>query len=413
MGILTAVLFSAALLLSVERVVLVPYNAPGIDFGKHYHAAWRVIAGESPYTGERLFLSFNYPQFVAWCNVPLALFRSEKAAEKAWDAFNVILVLFTLGVAVLGYRPRKEKNPLSEKGSMEQKPASSPELTALFTRRWWVLAAFLTFFFTPAMDGLLQGNLSPWVLFSITLLGWVVYRDREEWTGVLIILCALIKLMPILLLIPYLLAWRKRVLRGAALTFACYLLLLIGTGAIGNEWYYITRVIPGIGSRWAHVSYSIPYAFSRYFLPSLYENTGGLKWISIAWDLILVGSYVLVCLKLRGLMKERWGRILLFIIGVLLLPLLPPLLEYLHFNWCFPGLLLTALLGIHGVIRGGDLFAALAGFFLLALCGPAADVIAPGRYSFLAFAPVIALFLYILFIRIAWNYYQAVKGGAY
>ena len=376
--------------IAVKELGITSFRAEGIDFWKHYHAAGRVINGKSPYTGD-LYLSFNYPQFVAWINLPLLYFKDIKDAERAWDIANIVLVLITIGIVIWGYNPSEEGAAAPIKMTSGQSQIALP---------WWLVAIFLTLFFAPNTDGLRPGNLSSWVLLFMVLAGWGVYRGKDMWTGVMIALSALIKVMPVFLLLPYIVVRRKGVIIGAAMTFGIYILILLVTGSLRYEIFLITDVLPNVGAHWVEVSYSVPVVLTRQLFPSIHNNPHQLQLLCNLWSLALFISYIVTVWKNRCAIEKRHGEYLIFIIGTLLLPIFPPLLEYHHFNWIFPGMLIAFYLARESVIQGKMLAIVVLGYFWLSIAGRVADVFTFPGLSLLSFNAPIALILYILFIRV-------------
>ena len=368
------------LFLAFKGLILYPFTAVGVDFGKHYIAAQRVIRGESPYAGDDMYLAFNYPQFVAWTNLPILLFKNPDVAESAWDVANVMLVLLTALVAAVGYCPDEKW------------------LASHINVPWWCIAIFLTLFYSPNTAGLRPGNLSSWVLLFITLLGWAIYKKKEVLTGVLLILCALLKVLPIFLLIPYIMAWRKKVLTGAGATLGIYLGILIVTGALKNEIFFITHVLPNVGEKWSIISISIPYVITRHFFPATHANPVAMKEISVVWSLMMILPYLWLSFRYRRLLRSAEGEILFFVIGVILAPLVSPLLEYHHLVWVFPALLLTFHLAQRGLLKGTYLAIAAIGLFWLCISGALADVIFISAFPLLSTNAFVLLILYIALI---------------
>jgi hypothetical protein len=377
---LKKLLLFLTLFLAFKGLILYPFTAVGVDFGKHYIAAQRVLKGESPYTGDDMYLAFNYPQFVAWTNLPILIFKNPAVAEKAWDAANVVLVLLTAFVAAVGYRPDEKW------------------LASHINVPWWSIALFLTIFYSPNTAGLRPGNLSSWVLLFITLLGWAIYRQKDVLTGILLILSALLKVLPIFLLIPYIMARRKKVLIGAGASLGVYFLILLVTGTLKNEVFFITHVLPNVGERWSVLSTSIPYVVTRHFFPATHLNPVAMRGLSVLWSLIVILPYLWLSFRYRRLLWSADGEILFFVIGVILAPLVPPLLEYHHLVWVFPALLLTFHLAQRGLLRGAYLAIAGLGFFWLCISGSLADVIYFPGFPLLSTNAFVLLLLYIVFI---------------
>ena len=396
-----ATLLFLTLVLAVKRLIIFPHGSPGIDYAKHYYAAEKVIKGGSPYVGDGMYLSFNYPQFVAWINIPLLIFGDVGQAKRAWDVFNIFLVLMTAGVAIWGCKPTGKGLSKPYPDSLPGNNASPGEAysgrsaSRLFGGAWWAPVLFITFFYSPNTDGIRPGNIAPWVLFSTTVLGWLIIREKEYGVGVLIALCSLIKLMPALLIAPYLIGRRRRVLLGASLTWIAYLLLLLFTGAARNEWFYLTRVLPHIGQKWSYVSYSLPYVFARHFARSLYDNPHSMKLLTMIWMSLLLISYLVMCGWRRDLMREKKGHILIFTLGVLLLPILAPLLEYHHFVWAFPGFMCIFYLVWLGGMPGWYIWLCFWLFLGLSVAGPMAEVFRIGGFNPIGFTPPLGLLLYI------------------
>jgi|GEM_PF-723831 len=382
--LLLGVLLLVSLIFGIKEMILVPYGTPGVDFGKHYFAAKYLVNGKSPYNTGDLYLSFNYPQFVVWTNLPLLFFNDVGEAEKAWDVFNVILVLLTGALVIGGYKPGLHSIP-----SFPEEPAN------MLNRYWWILALFFTFFYHPNTAGISQGNVSSWVLIFIALLGWAVLRGKHIATGVFIALNSLIKVMPFFLIIPFIIGRRKKVLLGAGAVWGIYFLVLLFTGTLKYEWFYVTKVLPNVGEYWGSVSYSLPYVVLRGVSRELYENSQVLQLTSTLWVAGMLVSFVYICWKGRALWKTEQGGILFFTLGVFFLPLIPPLLEYLHFVWSFPGFLTAYYLLWKGKAPSQYYWVFFGCFFILSMAGPLANVYHPGFFSLLAITPFIGLTLYI------------------
>ena len=379
--------------IGIKELIIIPLRIEGIDFWKHYYVAEHLVKGESPYTGD-LYLSFNYPQFVAWLNLPLLIFKNIKDAERAWDIANIILVIFSACVVIWGYRPAG------------QGVGTFIELSSGHSRLflpWWLVAIFLTLFFSPSTDGLRPGNLSSWVLIFIVLAGWGIHRGKDTWTGVMIALSAMIKIMPIFLLIPYILTGKKKVIAGASITFGIYIIILFVTGSVGNEIYLVANVLPHLGVRWMEVSYSIPTVITRHLFHSVHENPQQMQFIFHLWSLLLFISYMATIWINRQIIKSKKGEIFIFIIGTLLIPVISPLLEYHHFNWSFAGLLLAFRLAREKLITGIPLAIIMAGYFWLSIAGRVADVFSFRGLSVLSFNAPVALILYTVFVMRLWN----------
>lgn len=386
-------LFIICIFIGIKELFIIPLRTEGVDFWKHYYAAEMVVNGESPFIGD-LYLSFNYPQFVAWLNLPLLIFKDIKDAEKAWDVVNIILVLLTMCIVIWGYKPK-------HKGAETLVHISSGNTQ--ITLPWWLVAIFLTLFFGPNTDGLRPGNLSSWVLIFIVLAGWGAYQGKDVWTGIMIALSAMIKIMPIFLLLPYLIIQRKGIIIGAALTFGVYLLILLVTGTLGNEMFLVTDVLPNLGSRWIDVSYSVPVVITRQLFHTVHQNPQQMQLICNLWSLILFISYLATVWANRRVIKSREGEYLIFIIGTLLMPILSPLLEYHHFNWSFAGLLIAFHLAREKLIRGKSLAIILVGYFWLSIAGRVGDVFSFPGLSVLSFNAPVALIMYIVFVNRLWT----------
>ncbi|MBN1901241.1 DUF2029 domain-containing protein [Candidatus Sumerlaeota bacterium] len=387
--ILLGVMLAISLSLAAKVLIFHPLNTTGVDFDKHYYAAEAIVNGTSPYTSHGLYLSFNYPQFVAWINLPLLLFKNVDHAEKAWDIGNVILLFLTAFLVCKGYKPGTHQI------------SGTPEELNLIDSHWWIPGLFLTFFFSPNTDGIIEGNISQWTLFSITLAGWAIVRKRDFSIGAWIAIASMIKVMPALLILPYITGRRGKVLAGAGIVWGIYLLILLITGTWGNEWFFITRVLPNIGEYWDHISYSVPYVALRYGSKRMYQDPGCLRLASLVWNLIWVISYIVVCLRYRENIKREKGDMLFLVMGMVLLPVLPPLLEFHHFVWSFPGLLITYHIFWKGIIPLRRIYPLFIGFLGLSAVGPFADVIYINNFSLVAFAPLFGICIYIFLILAA------------
>ena len=187
---------------------------------------------------------------------------------------------------------------------------------------------------------------------------------RQRLAGVMWGLLALVKILPVFLLFPILLWRRWRLLQGFLAINLLYFILLVATGRVGEEWFFVNEVMPAIPRWWRGISI-IPGRFVMLALglhESVYMNPHGFDLVSrtslICW--LVFYLWLLIWMRRRGV---DWLRALEM--AILTYPLLTPLLEYHHFVWIMPALLLHLRRWLSGQMSLRIAMGLLAGWVIL------------------------------------------------
>lgn len=305
-----------AVLLFIWNLLILPYRVHGVDYGKHWIAAGRVMAGQSPYEGE-LFLSFNYPMLVAFLYAPLAFF-SEETGARVFDALNFLMMVGAAMCVVLGLRPR-----------------------ALPDRRW------LTLFWGPLVVFLFassnsirrlvwSGNVDGLNVLLLCCFITLLVRGKDRWAGVVLGLVTLVKVAPILFLVPLVALRKWRVLAFFAVVLACYWSLLMVSGWATVEVKLYREVLPGIPWFWRHISLSFHNAL-------VYHLIGWGNLTEDAYRKLVLGLNAVMMTGLCALVYTRWSRVknspaLVMTLSYQWLIAFLPLLEMIHVAWTLPAL---------------------------------------------------------------------------
>lgn len=310
-----------------------PIVTAGIDFPKHWLAPRAILEGRNAYEGEGLWLFFNYPQWSALVTFWLG-WLDARTAEVVWKMMNVGMVVVSWALIVRFLRPSPAVLAAPPNLANPQRLAVSTGVI----RYWPLLTAVIVAAFSPATTTVFfTGNIEPWNVLAMT--GFIVClaSGRFRLAGVCWAALCLIKMMPGILLLPLLLWRRWRVVQGWLLFLLAYLVVLILTGRIRYEWFFLTEVAPLVPFRWRGISVSIPQFALEYFLPAWNEDPAAYTRIANGWLFAVAVLYA-------ALVMLFWRRRLPFerVLepAILLIPFLSPLLEGHHFAWSLPVLFL-------------------------------------------------------------------------
>ncbi len=328
-----------------------PMLIHGVDYGKHWQAARAVLAGASPYIGEDLWVGFNYPQATAFMFLWLG-FVSFEVGEKLW---KLMLLGTLIGCWLLAWRCFRPR--------MAAMTGAGLELRRAAAARWWLVTAFAVAAYMPALSAIYIGNIDPVNALLAVAMVAALLAARPRLAGAAWALLMLVKMLPLALLAP-LVMWRCwRVLAGALAVLGGYFVLLLATGRLGHEWYLVSEMIGDVPRWWRHISITPARA--------LLELSGhGEIWrdpygftLAARVQLALLGTGYLgliLWLRLRGVDRLRALEL-----AMIAYPILTPLLEYHHFVWMLPALLLQLRRWVEGEMNGAVAGVLLAGWLLL------------------------------------------------
>jgi len=331
-----------------------PLTRFGVDYDKHWQAARAVLEGNNCYLGGNLWVGFNYPQASAYAFCWLGLFSVE-TAEKVW---KMTLLALLIGAGWIIMRRCRPPAPLA---AQQAQGAFAARLATW--RHWRLVSAFTLSAYLPATSGLYQGNIDPLnAVLAVAMLGGVL-AGAPLAAGVCWTLLVLVKMVPLALIVPVVL-WRQwRILYGFGLTLTAYFVLLLVTGRLGYEWFFVREVIPPVPVWWRTISVS-PLGFfmkaagqwANYNDPYVFLRVNHI-FLAIMGPLY-VG--LLLWLRRRGV---GWLRGLEA--AMIFYPILSPLLEYHHYVWILPALILQIRRWVMGELPSRRAFAFLAGWGLL------------------------------------------------
>ena len=336
-----------------------PMTMFGVDYDKHWQAARTILTGENNFIGGNLWIGFNYPQASAMTFAWLGL-MSVEAGEKVWKLTLLGLLVFCWLMAWRVYRPGRMAAAIGENAAVNDPAAQARQA---FHDHWGLITAFALCAFEPATSCLYLGNIDPVSAFYAVAMVAALLLARPRWAGVIWALLTLVKMLPLALLIPVLFWRRWRVLQGFLIALAVYFVILVVTGRLGYEWFFVREIIPPIPPWWRYISIT-PIRFVLHLLGQdrLYDDPHTFLVISRLNVLTMAVLYtgLLAWLRRRGL---AWMRGLE--VAILLYLLMTPLLEYHHFVWIMPAMLLQIRRWAEGRMAPGIALALLAGYALL------------------------------------------------
>jgi hypothetical protein len=208
----------------------------------------------------------------------------------------------------------------------------------MLAHEWPLVSLLVVTFYNPLISSIYIGNIDP--VNAILVVGMLValLRGRERLSGVLWALVTLIKMMPVILVLPCLVWRRWRMVRAFLAVMAVYFVILMVTGRLRYEWFFVDRVIPRIPHFWRGIS----VAPMRFVVGALghddwYDNPQTFH-LLIRINLCVFGG---AWLALIAWLRRRRATLLTALECTLVfIPALSPLLEYHHFVWIMPVLLL-------------------------------------------------------------------------
>lgn len=311
-----------------------PITFFGVDYDKHWYAARAILEGKSCYFRGTLWMGFNYPQAAAIPFFWLGFF-SIKTSQYLWKAVLLASIVATWWLARRSYRPQPA--PAA--------PAISPASTADqvrqgIARHWGLVTALLTSIYFADSACVYLGNIDPLNgLLAVAMVAGV-FSGLPLLAGVCWGLLTLIKMMPVVLIVP-LLFWRQwRVLQGFLLAMAVYFLVLVALGRLGEEWYFVREAIPAIPVWWRCITIS-PLGFFLRLCghQALFDEPRAFVALVRWCELVYVSLFLLLNLLMR---LRRCGLVRALEVSIVFYPLLSPLLEYHHFVWIMPALFMQA-----------------------------------------------------------------------
>ncbi len=318
-----------------------PFSDHGVDYPKHWLAARVLFEGGNPYIGQELWLGFNYPQATAFAYFWLG-FVDMQTGEKLFKGWMGVLLFSCWLMAWKYYRPRDVSMAVL-----------SPVLRRVHQAcldNWGLLTALAVCFYFPAWHALYLGNVDPTNAFLSMAMITFLIMGRDRPAGVAWALLSLVKMMPVFLIIPILIHRRWRMLQSFMLVMIIYFFVLLATGRLGYEWFFVKVSMPEIPFAWRDISMT-PIRFILRALgleESLYHDRhyyGLLTHASTIFFLACIGSLALWLHRRR----EDWLNVVE--VTMLFIPVVSPLMEYYHFVWIMPAFLLQLRRWVAGQMR--------------------------------------------------------------
>lgn len=329
-------------LAAVRHGVVRPLTIHGVNYPKHWHAARAILAGESPYVGPDLYLHFNYPQFGALATCWLGWF-DYRTAEFVWKGMLLACVAGVWAIAARAFRPETEGGGEDGRGRVGADSPAAPLLSLCRAisgpGAWGTTCAFFVAGYSPLLaTSVYLGQIDPVNGLLATAFVAAILRGRERAAGVLLAMLCLVKVMPIVLLLPLLLWRRWKILLGFGAFALGYALLLAATGRLGHERFFVFEMAGEIPFRWREISIS-PHVFlaTRILPPEWLDDRQRFDALATATTLAIATIHggALVAAARRG------GSFLRAIeVSLAFLPLHSPLFETHHTVWIFPVFLL-------------------------------------------------------------------------
>jgi hypothetical protein len=224
--------------------IVKPIFITGVDYDKHWFAARALLEGRSVYLGSPLWMGFNYPQATAFAYIWLGLF-SVTTGEYVYKFSLLLLLIGCWWLAVRWFRPRPADSGAADLAAL---------VRAGMAHRWGLTAAFLGATFYPATVCVYVGNIGLTNAFLAIGMVGALLTGAPLAAGVFWGLLTLVKMVPLVLLVPFLF-WRQwRVIKGFLLVMAAYLLLLVVTGRVGQEWFFVHECMPKIPAHWRSIA---------------------------------------------------------------------------------------------------------------------------------------------------------------
>ncbi len=307
-----------------------PLTIHGVDYPKHWLAARAVLEGRSVYIGDQLWMGYNYPQANAIWFFWLGFFSIE-TAQIVWK----LLMLAFLGATWFW----AWRTLWPDHVSLGHLSPSDQLVRRAIARHWTLATAAVVFLFQPSISSLYVGNIDPLNTFLAVGMVCALFSGRERLSGVAWGLLALIKMLPVALILPVFLWKRWRVLQGFLGLMVVYFIVLLVMGRLDDEWYFVTEVAPGVPRWWRGISL-MPARFVLLAFgleKEVYDNPHGFDLVSRISLVIFLAGYVWLLIWAR---RREIGWLRGLELAILAYPLLTPLLEFHHFVWIMPALLL-------------------------------------------------------------------------
>ena len=272
----------------------------------------------------------------------------------------------------------------------------SGRIRAAALRHWPFAAFFLVFNYLPLQQSLEQGNIDP-LIFLLFLAFLCGVLKRWDWAaGALLGAAALIKIIAAMLIVPLLAARRFKAAAMFCVIAIIYGVILAATGAWRIEMDLYLNQLPAASFHGIAYSSSLHKWIPALAFPKLLENPEAFSRWSFLLSSFFFAGFLGVCLAAFIRRSIAIEHLLGFSFFAMLL--CSPLLEYNHYVWLLPILLLHIHLWASGKM-GNAAFALMSagwlGLFLIRILNNYYRVLS-FRFNILSLGPVILLGMAIL-----------------
>lgn len=310
-----------------------PLTIFGVDYDKHWYAARAVIEGRNNYIGETLWMGFNYPQWSALVTFWLGYFDIG-TAQYVWKFMQLG---FVIGCWWLAYR---YFHPGYWPASAAARPAGNVrrEVATAANEHWFLISATLITAFSPmGSSALFIGNIDSFNAFLVMAMFAALVTGRERQAGIYWAMLSLVKMMPAVLVIPALLWRRWRLLQGWFGFMVVYFFMLVFTGRLKYEWFFVHDMAPLVPHYWRGISISLVKGFVATFYPDRWEEEAFYNHAVRISVILMMAIYIALMVGVR---RRNWSFERALESGILFIPLLSPLFEDHHTAWALPVFLL-------------------------------------------------------------------------
>ncbi len=323
-------LLVTGLVLFTSKVIIDGIAVYGGDYNKHWDAPRYALDGNPPQLGD-LYLAFNYPTFVVALSSPLLLVDRE-TGESLWDMMNFILIGASICIIALGFKV----------GSREERADSA--LHRFLVEKWAFFVPAVFLLYHPLEFLVTSGNVDSWTLFFMSLFCYFNITEKHHKAGAVLAVLSLIKVVPVLLLIPAFVRKNWNQLGGFITTIIFYCYFGIIFRYFLWDLLYFLKVLPEIPIELKELSFSVPKAIVSELKSDIYTDAASYAlWLRL-WAFV---TLILGVLLMRVVEKKEVQSVL-YCFSLSWILLMIPMVQIIYLVWilpCFFWLLRDSLAG--------------------------------------------------------------------
>lgn len=316
-----------------------PLVSPNSDYSKHWDAAHALLNGTTPFF-EPCPLGYAYPLFASIPYLWLGLFSIEKA-RVLWIICNFFHV--TMGTFLLAYflKPKQFYEYAGE-------PDAAMRFRRGLGRNWGLIIVILMANYKPLVSTLLPANIEPFNYLFFCVFTVALLKNKPVATALSWVCFSLIKLVPVILIMPMFLTKKIKEVVIYLSVLIGYAALLVVTGYWRIEAVLFKEWLPRLAHFYESINYSTHRTLALYFNPeAMLSYQSYNKW-ALSINVVLGFLITLICLAWAKRGKGSSELLIGFV--MLCMPLLSPILEYIHFVWGVPLLIFQLLAWYEGRI---------------------------------------------------------------